>query len=94
MWGGGVLIASDSTLKSEAILVEEFNNIEFICLRLSFPGSLICITCSYIPPASQFPEYLNHIFAIKPVSKNLSNRDQLVVLGDFKYLELRGPHIN
>jgi len=67
--GGVVLIAADSTLTSEEILVEEFYNIEFIFVRL--PGSLMYITCSYIPPASEFPECLNHLFAIQPVSKNL-----------------------
>jgi len=74
----------DFTLTSEEELGEEFYNIGFICEGLSFPGS-IYITCSYIPPASEFPEYLNRIFAIKSVSNKLPNRDQLEVLGNFKF---------
>jgi len=68
----------DSALTLEEVLVEEFCNIE---LYVSFPGSLIYITCSFISLASEFPEYLNHLFI--SVSNKLRNREKLVVLGDF-----------
>jgi len=74
------------TLKSEEIRDEEFNNTEFVCVKLTIPSRFIYITCSYIPPASEFPEYLIHLFDIQSVSNKLFNRDHLVVLEDFNIL--------
>jgi len=76
--GGGVLIAVDSELTSEVITSDEINDMEFLCIKLSLP-----ITCSYIPPSSEFPIYANHLSAIQFISSKLSDRDQLIVLGDF-----------
>ncbi|XP_043065436.1 uncharacterized protein LOC122320889 [Drosophila ficusphila] len=81
--GGGVLIAVESTLTSEEVLFDELNSIEFICVKLSVPDSLIYITCSYIPPSSETSVYFNHLSVIQSVSDKLSDKDQLVVLGDF-----------
>jgi len=52
---------------------------------ISFPGSLIYITCTYIPAASESPEYLNHLFALQ--SNKPYNRYNLVILGDFNIPE-------
>jgi len=81
--GGGVLIAVDSELTSEVITSDEINYIEFLCIKLSLPGISIYISCSYIPPSSEFPTYANHLSAIQFISSKLSDRDRLIVLGDF-----------
>jgi len=54
-----------------------------ICVKLSFSNRSVYITCSYIPSSFEFLEYLNHLSAIQSISNKLSDRDQLVVLGDF-----------
>lgn len=81
--GGGVLIAVRSTLASEELLLDDSRNSEFVCVKLSFSDRSVYITCSYIPPSSEFPEYQNHLSAIQSILNKLSDRDQLVVLGDF-----------
>ena len=48
-----------------------------------FSDRSVYITCSYIPSSSEFPEYQNHMSAVLSILKKLSDRDQLVVLGDF-----------
>jgi len=81
--GGGVLIAVDSELTSEIIKSDETKEIEFLCIKLLLPGISIYITCSYIPPSPEFPIYANHLSAIQFISSKLSDRNQLIVLGDF-----------
>jgi len=63
--GGGVLIAVDSTIKSDEKRVEEFNTTKFVCVKLS-----MVVFCSYIPLASEFPECINHLFSLQAVSKS------------------------
>jgi len=80
--GGGVLVTVRSTLASEELLLVDSRNSEFLCVKLSFFDRSVYITCSYIPPSSEFPEYQNYLSAIQSILKKLSERDQLVVLGD------------
>jgi len=70
--GGGVLIAVRSTLASEELLFDESRNSEFLCVKLSFSDRSFYITCSYIPPSSEFPEYQNHLSAIQSILNKLS----------------------
>jgi len=79
--GGRVLIAVESELTSEVIPSDEINDTEFLCIKLSLPGISIYIKCSYIPPSHEFPIYANHLSAIQLISSELSDRDQLIVLG-------------
>jgi len=41
------------------------------------------VTCSYIPPGSDSTIYEQHLSSIKTVISHLSERDLLIVLGDF-----------
>jgi len=53
---------------SEVITSDEINDTEFLCIKLSLLGISIYITCSYIPPSSEFPIYANHLSAIQFIS--------------------------
>jgi len=78
--GGGVLIAVRSTLASEELLLDDSRNSEFLCVKLSFP------TDQLILRARIFRHLLNsqnHLSAIQSILNKLTDRDQLVVLGDF-----------
>jgi len=63
--------------------LDDSRNSEFLCVNLSFSDRSVYITCWYISPSSEFPEYQNHLSAIQSILNKLSDRDQLVVLGDF-----------
>jgi len=77
--GGGVLIAVDAELTSEVITSDEIYDIEFLCIKLSLPGISIYITCSYIPPSSEFKIHANHLSAIQFISSKLSEWVKLIV---------------
>jgi len=67
--GGGDLIAVDVELTSEAVILEERNDIKFLGIKLTLPGSSIYIICSYIPTSSEIQTILN----------KLRDRDQSIV---------------
>ncbi|SPP90004.1 Hypothetical predicted protein, partial [Drosophila guanche] len=81
--GGGVLIAVNSNFTSELFIVQVSQDLEFLCVRLILPGQSIYVTCSYIPPSSDVLIYEQHLSALKTVSSSLSDKDHLIVLGDF-----------
>ena len=81
--GGGVLIAVDSNLSSEEIPFVSPIDIEFISIKICFRGVFLYVTCSYISPSSDISVYHNHLSAIQSVNNLLSDKDHLIVLGDF-----------
>jgi len=78
-----VLIAVTSILTSERIHFDIPNEIEFIIVKVSLQSLSIFVTCSYIPPGSDSIIYEHHLSAINSVLSLFSNRDLLIVLGDF-----------
>jgi len=78
-----LLIAVTSTLTSEIIYFLNPNDIEFLGVKVSSKSFSIYGTCSYIPPGSDLTIYDHHFTTIKTVLTNLSERDLLIVLGDF-----------
>jgi len=80
---GGVLVAVTSTLTSKRIYFFNPNEIEFVGVKISLKSFSIYVTCSYIPPGSDLRIYEQHLSAIKTVFSHLSERDLLIVLGDF-----------
>jgi len=76
------LIVVDSELTSEVLILEKRNDIGFLVIKLSFHGSSIYITCSYIPSSFELPIYANHLSPIQTISNKLSDRDLLIVLRD------------
>jgi len=78
-----VLVAVTSTLSSERIYFLKPNDIEFVGVKVSLKSFSIYVTCSYIPPKSDLTIYEQHLSAIKTVLSHLSERDLLIVLGDF-----------
>jgi len=59
------------------------NEIEFVSAKVSLHSLSIFVTCSYIPPGSDLVTYEHHLSEIKSVLSLLSNRELLIVLGDF-----------
>jgi len=82
-----VLIAVTTSLTSESIHFDIPIEIEFVIVKVSFQSFYIFVTCSYIPPGSDLIIYEPHLSAIKSLSL-LSNRDLLIVLGDFNLPEI------
>jgi len=78
-----VLIGVTSTLTSERIYFLNPNDIEFVGVKVSLKSFSIYVTCSYIPPGSDLTIYDQHLSAINTVLSHLSERDLLIVLGDF-----------
>jgi len=87
--GGGVLLAVKSSLHFEPIVDALFDDIEFICIKVSLPGKLLFLTCSYVPPNSDVNTYVLHSRAIKSVAQKLNCSDLLLICGDFNL-----PHIS
>jgi len=78
-----VLIAVTSTLTSERIYFHKFSDVEFVGVKVSLESFSIYVTCSYISPGSDLTINEQHLSAIKTVLSYLSERDLLIVLGDF-----------
>jgi len=78
-----LLIAVTSTLTSERIYFLNPNDIEFGGVKVSLKSFSVYVTCSYIPPGSDLTIYEQHLSTIKTVLFHLSERDILVVLGEF-----------
>jgi len=81
--GGGVLSAVTSTLTSERIYFHNHSDIEFVGVKVSLESFSIYVTCSNISPESDLTIYEQHLSAVKTVFSFLSERDLLIVLGDF-----------
>jgi len=77
---GGIVVTS--TLTSKKIYFLNPNDIEFVGVKKSLKSFSIYVT-SYIPPGSDLAIYEQHLAAIKTVLSHLSERDLLIVLGDF-----------
>jgi len=83
-----VLIAVSTSLTSKRIHSDTPNEIEFVSVKVSLQSFSIFVTCSYIPPGSDLIIYEHHLSAIKSFLSLLSNRDLLIVLGDFNLPEI------
>jgi len=77
------LIAVTSFLTSERKYFLNPNDIEFVGVKVSLKSFSIYVTCSYIAPRSDLTIYEQHLSAIKTVLSHHSERDVLIVLGDF-----------
>lgn len=86
--GGGVLIAVLNSLNYD-IIPTNIDDIEFLSVSVIVGAAKLYITCSYIPPSSQFSVYESHLGAISQVSTLLRDEDRLLILGDFNL-----PHVS
>jgi hypothetical protein len=86
--GGGVLIAVKSDISSEFVSIDHSSLLEFVCVKVKLNQISIYITCSYIPPSSDISVYLNYLSSIQSVASKLSDRDYLLVFGDFNLPEV------
>lgn len=86
--GGGVLIAVHDSIPSSLIDIRNNNDIEFISSCIFFSNFKIFVTCSYIPPKSDFNVYMMHFDMIKNVCNLASPKDVILVLGDFNIPEV------
>lgn len=81
--GGGVLIAVRNTFSAEIFDVNLSDNVEFLAVLIKSLNGNLFVTCSYVPPASDFELYNSHICAIERIVLLSSNNDSFLVLGDF-----------
>ena len=58
-------------------------DIEFLAVAVDIGSAKLYITCSYIPPSSDFCTYEKHLDAIGHVCSLLRDNDYILVLGDF-----------
>lgn len=55
------------------------NDIELLALSVRLGATKLYVTCSYIPPSSDFVIYEMHLDTISDVSGRLSDRDSLLI---------------
>lgn len=80
--GGGVMIAVRSTLRNEQIDMSQYNDINCVCIKVSFRYNNVFIYNGYVPPKDKrLNTYQRHIQAIRSIE--MSNDDKLIVVGDF-----------
>lgn len=81
--GGGVLIAVSCSLGSDPVLLDGFDDVEFVAVRVRLGSAGLFVTCSYIPPSSGFDVYERHLSAIGRVVSMMGRFDNILTLGDF-----------
>lgn len=79
--GGGVLIATKTTIHSERLLQNEYLNLNFVCLKCSIKSEIFIIYVLYIPPNSSLDIYQSHLNAIKFLSREYCAK--IIIIGDF-----------
>lgn len=81
--GGGVLIAVDSKIDSEIVVIPELESLEAICVKLNLNSSRILIYGLYIQHGSTEEVYSAHLSAIIKAYSVLQHGDIFLVTGDF-----------
>lgn len=77
----GVLVAISSNLYSDLVIIEGFDHLEFVCVKLFHKNHFIYIYCLYIEPGRSQGVYKEHIKAIEKIQH--SKNDTLFIIGDF-----------
>lgn len=86
--GGGVLIAIRSNIRCEQIQLNNYNDINRLCVKAHLSYANVVIYIGYIPPKDKETAiYLKHIEAIRSII--IEPNDILLVLGDYNL-----PNIN
>lgn len=86
--GGGVLIAVNSSFSSESVIIEGVDDLELIAISINLGAFSLYITCSYIPPSSEFEIYMGHLNAFTYINSRITGNDVFLILGDFNL-----PHV-
>lgn len=79
--GGGVLVAVSSKLYSDPVVVEEFDFLEFVSLKIFHKDHYLYLYCFYMPGEIKHHMSGQHIRAIEAME--YSKNDTLMVIGDF-----------
>ncbi|XP_037045300.1 uncharacterized protein LOC119080844 [Bradysia coprophila] len=78
---GGVLVAVSSKLYSDLVIVQGFDFLEYVCLKLLHNDHFVYIYCLYIPGELKKDIAPQHIKAIEAI--NCDKGDTFIVVGDF-----------
>lgn len=83
--GGGVLIAIRSSVMSEAVVVEDTENVEMVIVKCIFSKRITYLCCLYIPSGSCTDVYFQYASAIERVLNNIGGDSDVSIffLGDF-----------
>lgn len=82
----GVLVAISSNLYSDLVIIEGFDHLEFVCVKLFHKNHFIYFYCLYIEPGRLDSVYKEHAKAIEKIE--YSQGDTLFVVGDFNIPEV------
>lgn len=77
----GVLIAVSSKLYSDLVIIEGFDHLEYVCVKMFHKNHFIYIYCLYIDTKIERNFYEQHFKAIEKIE--YSKNDTLIVIGDF-----------
>lgn len=77
----GVLIAVSSKLYSDPVIIEGFDHLEYVCVKIFHKNHFIYIYCLYIDTKIERNFYEQHFKAIEKIE--YSKNDTLIVIGDF-----------
>lgn len=76
------MIAIKPHIRSERVLIEGSNDINYVCTKISLQRENLFIYIGYIPPKDKdIAIYRKHVETIKKIDMN--DNDNLFVLGDF-----------
>lgn len=78
---GGVLVAVSSKLYSDPVILQGFDFLEYVCLKLFHNDHFVYIYCLYMPGERKRDLSSQHIKAINAIE--YSENDTLIVIGDF-----------
>jgi hypothetical protein len=81
--GGGVLIAVNNNLASNIFNIPCSNEIELLCVKISFGKSSVFVINLYLPPNSNDKIYKTVINALDYVLEFLEGNDEIIIVGDF-----------
>lgn len=97
MWWWDVdLIAVDSSMASERVLVPGVDSIEFVLVKIRFSEMYVFVCCVYIPSNSPVAVYQDYAESLQRIIDfiDLNVEDRLYVLGDFNMTEVRWSEVS
>ena len=81
--GGVLLIAVNNNLASNIFNIPCSNEIELLCVKISFGKSSVFIINLYLPPNTNDKVYTTVIDALDYVLEFLEGTDEIIIVGDF-----------
>lgn len=78
---GGVLVAVSSQLYNDPVMIQGFDFLEYVCLKIFHRDHFVYIYCLYMPNEHKTVMSPQHIKAVEAIEYH--KNDTLIVIGDF-----------